>query len=180
MFDSRARGTRGAALVEYALVLALVLVGSLGAVSALEDDAGDRLDDRGTTIGAPGDEAVGGYGSSGGNPGGDDDGDAPPPDPPTPYTGAIGMTCTGSGSERNDCSFSLTIDPAPEVPSWTVNPFAHVDGTSPTFGATAQFRFTKDGTYTVRSQVGATEVLSTVACTEFGSGRGRYLVCAAA
>ena len=38
------RGSRAVALVEYALVLGVLVVGSLGAIEALEDDAADEVD----------------------------------------------------------------------------------------------------------------------------------------
>lgn len=44
------RGARGLALVEYALVLSLLVIASLGVINTLEDDTGDELDNQADCI----------------------------------------------------------------------------------------------------------------------------------
>lgn len=67
---------RGAALVEYALIVALVVVGSLGAIKTLRDGSSDRLEERqgssggGTELSGQGYSYSGAGGSAGGGGGG--------------------------------------------------------------------------------------------------------------
>jgi Flp pilus assembly pilin Flp len=49
----RRKSERGVTLVEYALVVSLIVVVSLGAISAATDAAGDNLNEHGATAGAP-------------------------------------------------------------------------------------------------------------------------------
>jgi Flp pilus assembly pilin Flp len=64
---------RGATLVEYALIVALVVVASLGAIEVLSDRTGDEVESRGDRIGQPALEGSELPPPSGGD-GGDDDG----------------------------------------------------------------------------------------------------------
>lgn len=156
---------RGVTLVEYAMGVALVLVASLGVTEAVADNAGDRLDERGSTVGAPGDEALGGRAGETGTGGGDDDGEVPPDPPDVPYTGDIVLDgCTGS-PHQNSCAFSLTVPPAPLVPVWTTDPSDSVAG-SGTLGDTATLIFEKKGTYSVRATIGSNVEQFEVNCTK--------------
>jgi hypothetical protein len=157
--------SRGAILPEYALGIALVVVVALGAIEGLTDSGGERLDERGSAIGAPGDEALGGAAGGGGSGPDGDDGEVPPPPPPAPYNGAVAFGgCTGS-PDQNNCSFSLSLDPAPDVPVWTVNPSNNVTG-SGSLGPTAALVFGKQGTYSVRATVGITTVQFELSCSK--------------
>jgi Flp pilus assembly pilin Flp len=90
--DSR---QRGATLIEYALGVAFVCIVCLGAIGALEDNSGGRLDERGDAIGGDSEPigviptGSGGSGSGGGGGGGG----------PTTYDADVtGMTGVASNS----------------------------------------------------------------------------------
>jgi hypothetical protein len=159
---ARRAGDRGATLVEYSLGIALVVVVSLTAIQSVEDNAGDELSDRGGEIGHPsesggtGGTTGGTTGSTGGTTGGSTGGDPV-------YTGTVEGSCTGGGNDRRNCTFSLSPDPSPTTPTWSILPSTGFTGTLPTI------TFTSGGSFTVRAQVGTTEVTRIVECTANGN-----------
>lgn len=114
------RHAQGAALVEYALVLVLVVIGSIGAIDALEDDASDEVDNQATCLeerpppaecqAAPNTPLGVGGGGVGGDPGGGD----PGPTESVNYGPGTLTTTRGSGPRFDvDLTFTLLDDSVP-------------------------------------------------------------------
>lgn len=108
------RRSRGAALLEYALVLVLVVIGSIGAIDALEDDASDEVDNQATCLEerpppaacqqAPNTPLGVGGGGVGGDPGGGD----PAPTQSVNY-GPGALTTTRGADPRFDVDLTFTL-----------------------------------------------------------------------
>lgn len=98
---TRGRADRGATMVEYALGVALLVVACLGAISFLEDESRDSLDESSDLAGNPdGLEAGSPGGSTGGTTGGDTggtttDGSTDPADAPD---GVVVSSITGTST----------------------------------------------------------------------------------
>lgn len=161
--EARRASSRGATLVEYALGVGLVAVAVLGALQVLSKDTKDSLATRGDSIGHPVSEGgatttttLGGGGGGGGStttttaPG---------------YSGTIGGSCTGSAGNSNNCVFSLSPDPAPTTPTWSLVPATGFVGVLPSV------TFIAGGSRTVRADVGGVVVQRIVDCTVNGGGK---------
>lgn len=162
------RRTRGATLVEYALGIALVAVVSVTAVEALQDDATDKLDSRGQSIGHPDESAVSTTSttSSGGGSSTTSTSTTAPA-----YNPSFEVTCSGASGQRNECLFSLDPEP-PSVPVWSIVPASGFDNAVQT-GNDFSVRFTSAGTFSVRAAVDGFEYIHTIDCTQNNSGNIR-------
>jgi Flp pilus assembly pilin Flp len=147
------KGERGATLVEYALVVALVAVVAVSAMTALQNRSKEKYEQTaegitevaGVVIVAPPDEVP------------DEVPDDDPDDAATPP--AISTSCAGSGS---NCSFSITGVPAGSTVSWTV------DGAASGDGPTLSLNGKKNMTYTVVAtiQPGGQTATTVVTCSD--------------
>lgn len=129
MLRKRLRSDAGATLVEYALLVALILVVSIGAISALEDRADERAGSTAGRIGAPGDAAYYGGGTTGGSTGGSTTG--PPPPPPSTVTVS---------------SITSTPPPTNDGSKWVASAtITVVDGATPLVGVIVTGSWTIEG-----------------------------------
>lgn len=152
------KGERGATLVEFAFVVALLALLGATAVKGMQDRALIRYDSTASEI-SPGGGTDGGTtgGATGGATGGDDGGTdgtaAPPP-------AAISSSCSGSS-----CQLSVTSAPAGSTITWTTQPDVGTD-TGPRFSLTG---LKKDDSYTVTATISPSGETVTVTC-ERGNG----------
>ncbi len=155
-------GARGATLVEYALLIALICVVILGSVSALQDDAGDELQGRGDSIGNPTLEGTTTSTTHGGGPP-----TTTSPSTTTPgYSGNVEANCPNVSGDTKVCTFSL--DPAPDVATivtWSIDPPTNTSGGPPP----AAVEFLVAGSYSIRAVVDGKTVQAVVVCKKSGT-----------
>lgn len=160
--SARCDAARGATMVEYALGVALIAVVLIGATRAATNDAEDSLGDRGDSIGHPALESATTSTTSGGGGG--------PSSTTTsttagPYSGVVNGSCSGSNGWKNECTFTLSPDPSPVVPTWSLVPPTGYTGAPPAV------TFTQVGSRTIRADVNGVVVQRVVSCTTNGSGK---------
>lgn len=166
-FRGRRGGTRGATLVEYSLMAGLIAVVLIGAVQAMTDSASDELTDRGGEIGYPS-QATGIVTTTTAGPVVTTTSTSTTST--TIVTYSIGTSCTGTGGNSNQCTFTLTPDPGAATVAWSIDPASGYTGTPPVV------MFTQKGKRTVQVTVDGVQVDPIeVDCKE--TGQEKFMQC---
>lgn len=166
MFCSRrcnsVRPDRGAALVEYALGVSLIVLGLVGGLQYVQSGAESKLSDRGNAIGHPSEVPAT---TTTVKPGGGTS-TTSTTSTTAPFSVMTMGTCNGNPS-RNACTF--TLDPPPDpaaIVEWKIDPPTGVVGTLP-----GPVTLTSPGSYTVQATVNDVQTSPLViTCVTKGTG----------